>query len=266
MKFALVDIHSHILPNVDDGAENWNQSLEMLKNAADEGIRKIVATPHILSEPHFREESKIVRIYEELKNRAREKDIDIEIFLACEIMAQPDTSLAHRIATFNDNKKYFLIEFPMNSIPRFVPEKLFEFVVDGKVPIIAHPERNFGFQQRPDFIYDYIQRGNLMQVNEGSLRGRFGKDIQEFALKMIEHNSVHFVASDGHKVDRRKVTLNECFGLVAEKYGKKLAKKLFIENPEKAILGEKIEIEEPIPIEQQNKKRIWQKLKVIRGK
>ncbi|NOZ63103.1 MAG: tyrosine protein phosphatase [Calditrichaeota bacterium] len=266
MKRALVDLHSHILPGVDDGAENWDQSLKMLQNAANEGIRKILATPHILSEPHFREENKIVNIYEELKKRVREQGIKIEIFLACEIMAQPDTSLEHRIATFNDNKKYFLIEFPMNSIPRFVPEKLFEFVTDEKIPIIAHPERNFGFRQRPDFVYDYIQRGNLMQVNEGSLRGRFGKEIQEFAMQMIEHNSVHFVASDGHKVDRRTVTLRECYELVAEEFGKKMANLLFIENPEKAILGEKIEIDEPIPIARQVKKGILRRLKEMRAK
>ncbi len=265
MKSGLVDIHSHILPNVDDGAENWEQSLTIVKNASAEGIRKIVATPHVLSEPHFREENKIIAIFKEMKKRIADQGIKIEIVLGCEIMAQPDITLDHRIATFNDNKKYFLIEFPLNSIPRFVPEKLFEFVVDGKVPIIAHPERNLGFQQRPDFIYDYIQRGNLMQVNEGSLRGRFGKDVQNLALQMIEHRSVHFVASDGHKVDRRTVTLRESYDLIAEKYGKKLANKLFIENPEKAILGEKIEIEEPIPIEKKIKRGILQKLKEFRN-
>ena len=264
MAISLVDIHSHIIPGVDDGSETMEHSLQMLENAAKENITKIVATPHVLSEQYFREEHKIIERFQQLKSKVEEAGIKIELFLGCEIMAQPDTTLDHQIATFNNNKTYFLIEFPMNSIPRFVPEKLFEFVAEGKFPIIAHPERNFGFRQRPDFIYDYIQRGNLMQVNEGSLRGRFGKEIQELALQMIEHRSVHFVASDGHKVDRRTVTLKESYELVVEKFGKNVANRLFIENPEKAIVGEQIEIEEPVPIERKTKKGIWARWKSLK--
>ena len=263
MNVNLIDIHTHILPYTDDGAETWEDALAMLKNAEAEGIRVIVATPHVLSEHHFKEEQKIIARYHELSEKAAEAGIKIKILLGSEIYAQPDTSLDHKIATLNGNQKYFLIEFPMNSIPKFVPEKLFEFAVDGKVPIIAHPERNAGFQNRPDFAFEYVQRGCLMQLNEGSLRGRFGDRPKTLAFKMLEHNLVHFIASDGHKKDTRKVTLVESYKLISEKFGKELADRLFFENPLKAIQGEQIDIGEPIAIEREVKQGFWGKIKIF---
>lgn len=263
MKPQLIDIHSHILPFVDDGADDWDCSLAMLKRAENEGIKAIVATPHILSEHHYSEEGDIIATYQELVEKASDAGLKIKIFLGCEIYAQPDTTLDHQIATINNNKKYFLIEFPMNSIPQFVPQKLFDFAMDGKTPIIAHPERNQGFQNRPDFIYEYIQGGSLMQINEGSLRGKFGERAKELAFKMIENNLAHFVASDGHKRDTRTVSLLESYKLITDKFGKETATQLFTENPLKIIKGEPIEIEEPIPIERQSKKSLLSKIKVF---
>ena len=264
MKPKMIDIHSHILPYTDDGAENWKNSLTMLKNAEAEGIRTIVATPHVLSEHHFKEEDEIIKKHLQLKKNVKAEGLKIEILLGCEIYSQPDTSLNHKIATLNSNGTYFLIEFPMNSIPQFVPEKLFEFAVDGKIPIIAHPERNLGFQTHPDFIYEYIQRGSLMQVNQGSLMGKFGEKIKTLAFKMLENNLVHFIASDGHKPNTRKVTLIDCYNLITDKYGKDSAERLFYENPYKAIQGEKIEVGDPIPIEKEVKKGLWSKLKKLK--
>ena len=154
----------------------------------------------------------------------------------------------------------------MNSIPQFVPEKLFEFVVDEKIPIIAHPERNIGFQNRPDFIYEYVQRGSLMQINQGSLFGRFGKRAKTLAFKMLENNLVHFIASDGHKKDTRMVTLIDSYELVFHEFGKQIADTLFRDNPLKAIQGEKIEIDEPIPIEKEEKLGFWGRLKKMRNR
>ena len=124
MKPKMIDIHSHILPYTDDGAENWENSLTMLKNAEAEGIRTIVATPHVLSEHHFKEEDEIIKKHLQLKKNVKAEGLKIEILLGCEIYSQPDTSLNHKIATLNSNGTYFLIEFPMNSIPQFVPGKL----------------------------------------------------------------------------------------------------------------------------------------------
>jgi protein-tyrosine phosphatase len=266
MKPKMIDIHSHIIPYTDDGAETWEDSLFMIQNADAEGIRTIVATPHILSEHHFKEEEEIIKKFQQLKENIKAAGLKIEMTLGCEIYAQPDTTLNHKIATLNSNGTYFLIEFPMNSIPKFAPEKLFDFAMEDKVPIIAHPERNVGFQTRPDFIYEYVLRGSLMQINQGSLLGRFGERAKTLSFKMIENNLAHFIASDGHKKDTRTVTLTECYNLISDKYGNDIANRLFYENPLKAINGEKINTGEPLPIERELKESFWQKLKNIRGK
>ena len=264
MTQKLVDIHSHILPYTDDGADDWDSSLEMLKNAEQEGIVAIVATPHILHNGDFKLESKIINIYKELCQRAKDAGLKIKIYLGCEIYAQPDTSIDYQIATLNSNKKYFLIEFPMNSIPQFVPDQFFNFIVNEQIPIVAHPERNIGFQKRPQLIFEYVQRGALMQINEGSLRGRYGELAKLLAFKMVENNLAHFIASDGHKPNSRTVTLVESYHLIFEKFSKEFAERLFRENPLKAIHGEPIQVEPPIQIDGHLKPGFWHRLKNIR--
>jgi protein-tyrosine phosphatase len=264
MNPKMVDIHSHILPYIDDGADNWDNSLTMLKNAEKEGIIAIVATPHILHNNDHKLEPKIISTYSELCQRTEDAGLKIKIYLGCEIYAQPDTSIDYQIATFNNNKKYFLIEFPMNSIPQFVPEQFFNFIVNEKIPIVAHPERNLGFQKRPQLIYEYVQRGALMQINEGSMRGRYGEMAKLLAFKMIENNLAHFVASDGHKPNSRTVTLSESYNLILEKFGKQAANRLFADNPIKAIKGEPILIGAPVQIDGELKPSFWKRLKLFK--
>ena len=152
----------------------------------------------------------------------------------------------------------------MTSIPRFVAEKLFEITVDGKIPIIAHPERNLGFQNRAGLIFEYVQRDCLMQINEGSLRGRFGERSKTLAFKMLENNLVHLVASDGHKLNTRTVTLIESYKLVQEKFGRETANRLFYKNPKKIIQGEKIDIGDPKPLGREIKPKLWDRLKFLK--
>ncbi|MCU0642656.1 MAG: hypothetical protein MUC94_00110, partial [bacterium] len=151
-----------------------------------------------------------------------------------------------------------------NSIPQFVPDQFFNFIVNEKIPIVAHPERNLGFQKRPQLVYEYVQRGALMQVNEGSLRGRYGEMAELLAFKMLEHNLAHFIASDGHKPNSRTVTLAETYEIITEKFGKALVNQLFYANPVKAIKGELIETNNPVPIEGNLKPSFWQRLKHLR--
>ncbi|MDZ7319751.1 MAG: hypothetical protein ONB11_11380 [candidate division KSB1 bacterium] len=261
MTRKLIDIHSHILPYIDDGADDWDDALTMLTRAEQEGIVAIVATPHILSENSFKTEDQIIETHNELCRRAKQAGLKIKIYLGCEIYAQADTSIAHRIATLNSNGMYFLIEFPLNSIPRFVPDKFFQLIVNDQIPIVAHPERNLGFQNRPYLVYEYVQRGALMQINEGSLRGRYGEMAKLLAFKMIEHNLAHFVASDGHKPNSRTVTLAESYEIITEKFGSSMAERLFYANPIKAIKGEPIQTLNPMPIEGDLKPRFWQRFK-----
>ena len=152
----------------------------------------------------------------------------------------------------------------MNTIPKFVPDQFFNFIVNEKIPIVAHPERNISFQKRPQLIYEYVQRDALMQLNEGSLRGRYGEMAKLLAFKMIENNLAHFIASDGHKPNSRTVTLAESYNLILEKFGKEAANRLFSDNPLKVIKGEAIQIGSPVQIEGDLKTGFWKRLKFFR--
>ena len=151
----------------------------------------------------------------------------------------------------------------MNSIPQFVPDQFFNFIVNEQTPIVAHPERNIGFQKRPQLIYEYVQRGALMQLNEGSLRRRYGEMAQLLAFKMTENNLAHFIASDGHKPNSRTVTLAESYHLIHEKFGKQIANRLFADNPLKAIKGEAIQIGAPVPIDGELRPSFWKRWRLF---
>ena len=263
----LIDIHTHIIPFIDDGAENWEYALELLKQGEKDGIVAAVATPHILTENDYRIEKEIILKFLELKKRAKEQQLKMKLFLGSEIYAQPDMTLTHRISTINNKKRYFLVEFPMTTIPRFVAEKFFSFIVEEKIPIIAHPERNLGFYNKPNLAYEFVQRGALLQINAPSILGKHGSKAKTIAYKLISKNLAHFVASDCHNPDHRSMALRESFNVVVSHWGEKMAKLLFFENPKKVITGEKIEPLEPSPIIEDFKKMsMWQKLKGFRAR
>ncbi|MBD3287373.1 hypothetical protein GF337_01100 [candidate division KSB1 bacterium] len=259
----IVDIHTHILPYVDDGAENWDVSLELLQQAESQGVIAMVATPHILNENDYRLEENIITKYRELKKRARENNLKIKLYLGCEIYAQPDMTLDHKISTYNNNQKYFLVEFPMTSIPQFVAQKFFDLILEEKTPIIAHPERNAGFINKPSLAYEFVQRGALMQINALSLLGKHGSKPKDLAYKLISYNLAHFVASDSHDPEKRSVRMAECYEIVASQWGAEKAKMLFYENPAKAIKGISIDREEPIPLHEEQKQSFWKRMKLF---
>ncbi|MEE4312062.1 MAG: CpsB/CapC family capsule biosynthesis tyrosine phosphatase [candidate division KSB1 bacterium] len=258
----MIDIHSHIIPYVDDGAQSWDEAIELLRQGEQAGVEAVVATPHILAESDYEKvESDIISKFGKLRDKARAAGIKMEMYLGCEIYIQPDMTLTHKISTFNNNELYFLVEFPMSSIPKFAAEKFFTYIVEGKLPIIAHPERNAGFIERRHLAYEFVQRGALMQVNASSLLGRHGNEVRETALNLVEHNLVHFVASDCHGLNHRTMkSLATAYELVCDQFGVDTANRLFKINPLKVIQGEKIDTAEPVPMRTQTNNSFWQKM------
>ncbi len=261
----MIDIHTHIIPYVDDGADDWNTALELLRQGEEDGIKAAVATPHVLSEADYKYEEKIIENFKELRKRAVDEGLKIKLFLGCEIYVQPDMRLEHTISTLNQTGKYFLTEFPMNSIPRFVADKFFELIVDDKVPIIAHPERNIGFMTKPFLAYEFVQRGALMQINAPSLLGKHGEKARHLAFTLIEHNLVHFIGSDCHRPNHRSMGLQEAYRVIEENWGKETAQRICMDNARLMLKGNSIEIPEPIPIEEQKKPTFWKRVRSLVG-
>ena len=245
----MIDLHSHLLPGIDDGSQDWEESLEMARQALRSGTTDVLITHHILNNSDYKLEEEILAKYEALQLRLAEAKLPLKVHLAAEIYYQPDMDLTHTISTFNNNGRYFLVEFPMQGIPRGVDDVFFNLILNGKIPIIAHPERNFGLLKSPQRAYEFVQRGALLQMNASSLEGRYGEEVKALAIALLNSRLIHFVGSDGHNAQRRPLRIGQIYKTVGELWGESPARKIFFENPRLALDGQEIKIPEPLPVE-----------------
>ncbi|GBD93717.1 tyrosine-protein phosphatase YwqE [bacterium BMS3Abin05] len=250
----IIDIHSHILPAYDDGAIDEEITRKMLHQAFEGGTREMVSTSHVLSNADYDRQPEIFEKFEIVKKIASNEGLDMKFHLASEIYMHPDTVVDQKVSTFDNNKKYMLVEFSLRTIPEFAPEILFNWVMVGYRPILAHPERNLKIYGAPVYAYKFAQMGVLLQLNGGSLFGIYGDRAKSLAHELMDHEMIHFIASDGHDVDSRPIYLGDVYEYVSEHWGEARAVKLMEINPKKAIQAEEIEIQEPIPFEEKLKR------------
>lgn len=256
----MIDIHSHVLPQIDDGSSSWEETMEMLHQAEEDGATEVAITHHILSNLDYEREPEIIAKFDELKKRIELEKLNIKIHLGAELYSQADMELHHVISTYNNNKKYFLVEFPMQGIPRFIAEYFFEIITKGMIPIIAHPERNMGIVRNPERALDFVQRGALLQMNAGSIVGRHGEPVKDAATILMNSNLIHFVGSDGHNTRRRPLRMGDARDEISQLWGEERVRALFYDNPRKVLAGEPIHPPEPMPIEPL-KKGLWKRLR-----
>ena len=249
----MIDIHCHILPGIDDGAKNVEDSLTMAREAVKEGIHTIIATPHLNSQYDNRKPAILEKV--DLLNRnLQEANIHMKILpgqeprIFGEILADLETG---DIQTLNDSQ-YVFIEFPSSHVPRYTEKLLFDVQVKGLTPIIVHPERNAELIERPETLYKLVEKGALTQVTASSLCGYFGKKIKNYSMQLIESNQTHFIASDAHNVVNRTFKMDEAFSLIDSKFGTDYVY-LFKENAELLIDKKNIIKEMPMEIKKKRK-------------
>ena len=258
----MVDIHTHILPGFDDGPSTVEQTRQMLAAAEQGGTKTLVLTPHILNPSDYGREPELLEKFALVQNLIRKDGRKIKIFLGGEIYLYPDTQLDRRFSTFNNNGKYALVEFSMREIPEFVPQKLFDLMLKGYQPVLAHPERYLPIMRNPAYAYKFAQMGVTLQMNAGSLLGVFGSTVQATAQQLLEHDLIHVIASDGHDTNSRTISLAAVRGYVVKNFGEKTADILLVTNPGNIIRGEKLLKKEPIPFDDSGKKTSrWQMVK-----
>jgi len=262
----MIDIHVHLLPDFDDGPVCLEETRDMLHMAWQQGIRTLVATPHILNNGDYQRAEEIHRKFQEVKKLIVREKFPLKVYLGSELYLQPDTTLEQDFCTLNNNGKYLLVEFTLRTVPEFTFEKIFEWVLQGYFPILAHPERNLKIIDDPNLLYRFAQMGVLVQVNSGSLLGKFGKKVKELVYQLMDHNLVHFVGSDAHGAANRPITLREAWEVVEENWGAARARRLFKVNPSRALQGKPLEIQEPVPFEEKFLQQpLWQRfLKKLR--
>ena len=217
----MIDIHCHILPNIDDGAQTLENSLEMAKTAVNEGIATIIATPHHKNNQYMNEKSSILEKVSDLNAVLKQENIPLNILPGQEVRIYGEVLEDYtkgEILTLN-HTKYLFIEFPSSSVPRYAERLLYELQTEGIIPIIVHPERNKELQEKPDLLYKFVKNGAMTQVTDSSVVGYFGKNVKKFSEQLIEHNLTHFIASDAHNIHNRSFKMVEALDMIEEKFG-----------------------------------------------
>ena len=257
----MIDFHNHVLPAVDDGSKSLEMSLNMLKNAAEQGITDVVNTVHFqhpkvdLEEiTHQRISGMINNLQEELNNQ----DILVTLHSGAEVFFLPNLLdlKADLLATFGHGK-YMLIEFHIHHIPETQKQVLFDLKMSGVTPIIAHPERYRPVQENITLIYDWLSAGCLVQVDAGSVLGFLGKSARQVAEKIIKNNWCQILGSDAHDDRKRGFCLKDAYEIVHGWVGEQ-ARALVFDYPQAVIKGEPISVDvETIPEEIHG---LWKKL------
>ncbi len=244
----MVDIHCHILPGIDDGPGNVEESIEMAKRAESNGTKVIVATPHYIESEGYKSYLYNLEILNNLKNRLLNGQIKIEILLGNEVFITPNTIELlenNEIATIN-RTKYILIELPVVDIPGYIDQVIFSLRLKGIYPIFAHPERNLKIIKNPNILYDFIKRGALVQLNLSSLEKGSKDSIGKTAGILLENSMVHFIASDAHSSSKYNLSLIHAFKIAGRYTSKKNLEKFLYDNPLKVINDEELTIDEPV--------------------
>lgn len=245
----MIDIHCHILPGLDDGAQTLENSLEMAKAAVNDGIRKIAATPHHQTSRYNNPKKVVVEKVNQLNDALQREGIPLEILTGQEVRLFGDWELEYDrdlIATVN-NKNYILIEFPANHVPNYAERLFYEMQTKGLIPVIVHPERNSQIVEQPDKLFSLVEKGAISQVTASSVTGDLGKKIQKFSFQLIEANLTHCVASDAHNTTTRPFHLSAAYEEIEREFGTEIVY-MFRENAEYIISGQMIYREDPQPI------------------
>ena len=244
----MIDLHTHILPGVDDGPRSWDEALEMARLAVADGIRTVVATPHLfrgrvvdlkaLNPPEL-----ILETVDRLQARLAEADIDLEVVPGCEVPLSFEAMRLleeGQLLTLNNANRYICLEMPDMAIPAATEDIIFHFSSRGLTPIITHPERNLAFAENPEKLVRFLRLGCLAQITAGSLIGRFGRRVARFAKDLATKGFAHIVASDAHDCQGRPPLLAEAVKYLSRLIGEVQAREMVSGTPQSILKGKSV--------------------------
>lgn len=239
----MIDIHTHILPGLDDGAKTLNESIQMIQQALDVGVRTICATPHILDGVSSSLEEQINRSFTLLRSQLVKRKMATRLVFGSEIYIRHDIESLRNFSFFslNQTNKYLLVELPMGGLPSGVDQLIHRLQLEGLTCIIAHPERCLIRKDPLSEINNMVNKGALIQINAGSILGHFGKEARKTAESLLEYNLVHFMASDAHNTSSASITvLSQALEKLCQLVGKIKTEELVIHNPSKVLEGKSL--------------------------
>jgi protein-tyrosine phosphatase len=275
----MIDLHNHILYGLDDGPETLTESLEMCRVGYGDGIRTIVATPHMLNGVYRSSRATLLTRVRELNTALKDSRLQVA---DCRIQSQPskienklsdnselnasnsellilpgaDVHLAEgilrhlkqdRLMTLGDGNRFILIEFPSQGVPYLAEKVLFQMIVQGIIPILSHPERNPEIGRKPIRYYEMIRMGCLGQVTAMSLTGGFGPMAKQLAEQLLIHRLVHVIATDAHSIEERPPILTPGVKAASRLVGQGEALRMVTEYPRAILEGKRPSVPAPIP-------------------
>jgi protein-tyrosine phosphatase len=232
----VIDIHCHILPEVDDGPKSWDVSVEMCRMAAADGVTHMVATPHSNDRYHY-DYDYLTGCVQRLQGMAGEAP---RLSLGCDFHLSYDNlqSVLARPEKYTiGGANYLLVELSDFSIPTQIADCFLRLGDRGVTPIITHPERNAILRQTPQRVIEFVELGCAVQVTANALTGFWGQRVARVATWLLEHEAVHVVASDAHDTKHRTPLLSQARAAVVEMVGEEIASALFEGNPRAVVSG-----------------------------
>lgn len=251
----MIDFHSHIIPNIDDGSQSIEDTICMLEEAKKVGFTDIISTSHYIEDYYEVDEKKRKEYIDNIQKEVEGINIIIgsEIYVTHNIVNLINEKKASTI----NNTRYVLFELPMNSNVLYLKNVIFSLLENKFIPIIAHPERYSFIQKNPNWLIEYIEMGVLFQANFGSIYGIYGKECQKTVQLLLKNNMIHFLGSDIHRKNSIYPKMPDILRKIEKVISKEKVYKLTTINPKLVLNNKKIEVDKP----QKIKMGFWNKLK-----
>ena len=226
----MVDIHSHILPEVDDGPKSWDVSVAMCRAAAADGITHMVATPHANDRYHYDREylRGLVAHLQQLIGDSPKLSLGCDFHLSYDNLQD---ALAHPRRYVIEGTRYLLVEFSNYSVPLQTTDSFLKLGERGMTPVITHPERNPILSESPQRVVEWAEQGCVIQITGSALTGFWGERPRRAALWLLEHQAVHVLATDAHDMEKRVPILSTARDAAADICGEEIAEALVEGNP-----------------------------------
>lgn len=238
----MIDLHTHLIPNVDDGADSIEETIRLAKAAVNEGIEHVVLTPHHNRYWVENEKNKVLKLTKKVEKVIENAEIPLTVSASQEIRMNEEFSdelFAGNYLPLDKKGKYYLVEFSWREFPSFAKTYLQRMIDAGIVPVIAHPERQRPFLDDPQILRDLIEMGCISQITATSIVGGYTEEIREASHKMMKENLIHVIASDAHNVISRPFNIVNALEIIEEEYGSAY-KEYLVANAENIFLSKEV--------------------------